>query len=114
MSEPGASITWAREVKNLNKKFLTPTVLDTIVRKINDQEITNSKDVRKLRQVLKDPVGRDEFLSPGGTIDSALRKLGPTQVEKGQGLLGDIDALGEALRRYPWTTLADLKRALVR
>src|SRR5437588_1459357 len=28
--EPGASITWARESKNINKKLLTPTVLDTL------------------------------------------------------------------------------------
>src|SRR5438874_1496241 len=27
--EPGASITWAREIKNLNRNLLTPTVLDT-------------------------------------------------------------------------------------
>jgi ParB family transcriptional regulator, chromosome partitioning protein len=59
--EPGASITWAREIRNLNRKLLTPTVLDTIVRKINGREITNSKDVRKLRQILRDPVAKDEF-----------------------------------------------------
>ncbi len=63
--EPGASITWAREVKNLNKKLLTPTILDNIVRKINEQEITNSKDIRKLRQVLKDPVAKENFAAPG-------------------------------------------------
>src|SRR6266446_6997410 len=41
--EPGASITWAREIKNLNKKLLSPTVLDTVVKRINEQKITNSK-----------------------------------------------------------------------
>src|SRR5438132_11003478 len=50
--EPGASITWAREIKNLNRNLLTPTILDTIIRKINESEITNSKDVRKLRVIL--------------------------------------------------------------
>src|SRR5437667_7680193 len=44
LPEPGASITWAREIKNLNKKLLTPTVLDAVIRKVNNQEITNSKD----------------------------------------------------------------------
>src|SRR5690242_19050235 len=29
LAEQGASITWAREIKNLNKKLLTPSVLDT-------------------------------------------------------------------------------------
>lgn len=107
LPDPGASITWAREIKNLNKKLLSPTVLDTIVLRINNGEITNSKDIRKLRLVLKDPVAREEFLSPGGTIDSALEKLGPSaRRKKERTLLGDIEDLGDTIRRYPWTTLA--------
>ena len=110
LAEPGASITWAREIKNLNKKLLTPTVLNTVIRKSNDQEITNSKDIRKLRQVLRDPIAKDEFLSDNGSIESALQKLGPpTTGQKRHGLVGDIDELSEALRRYPWTTLAEMK-----
>ncbi len=107
--EPGASITWAREIKNINKALLTPTVLSTVIRKINDNEITNSKDIRKLRQILRDPVAREECLSEGGTIESALQKLGPSPTRRGQGLLGDIETLNEAIRRYPWTTLGTLK-----
>src|SRR5436190_10647092 len=77
LAEPGASITWAREIKNLNKKLLTPTVLDKIIRRVNDNEITNSKDIRKLRQILKDPVARELFLSNKGTIEASFRKLSP-------------------------------------
>jgi ParB family transcriptional regulator, chromosome partitioning protein len=107
--EPGASITWAREIKNINKALLTPTVLDTVIRKINENEITNSKDVRKLRQILKDPISREEFLGEAGTIEKAVAKLGPAVPKRGQGLAGDLDALSEAIRRYPWTTLALLR-----
>lgn len=109
LAEPGASITWARELKNLNRKLLTPTVLDAVVRKINEQEITNSKEVRKLRQILKDPVAKDSFLSAGGSIDTALKTLGPSTTKKAHGLIGDIDQLNESLQRYPWTTLAAMK-----
>ncbi len=109
LADPATSITWAREIRNLNKKLLTPTVLDSIIRRVNNQEITNSKDIRKLRHVLRDPVARDEFLGDRGTIDSAISKLGPTPSKKGLGLLGDIHELGEAIRRYPWTVLASLK-----
>src|SRR5437016_2214053 len=109
LAEPGASITWAREIKNLNRKLLTPTVLDAIVKKANEQEITNSKELRKLRQVLKDPVAKEHFLSPGGTMDTALRSVAPAPSKKNQGLLGDIEQVSESLRRYPWTTLAALK-----
>src|SRR4029078_6458074 len=73
---PSASITWAREINSINKNLLPPTVLDTIVSKINDKLITNSKDVRRLRAILKDPVAKDSFLSPGTSINDALEKLG--------------------------------------
>jgi ParB family chromosome partitioning protein len=109
IAEPGASITWAREIKNLNKSLLTPTVLDTIFRRVNDKEITNSKDIRKLRQILKDPLAREEFLAEEGSIDAAVKKLGPAPKKKAQGLLGEIEELSQALQRHPWTSLAKLK-----
>jgi len=109
LAEPGASITWAREIKNLNRKLLTPTILDTVIRKINENEITNSKDIRKLRPILKDPVAKDEFATKGGSIESAFRKVAPNASRRGHGLLGDIEQLNEVLARYPWTTLAELK-----
>jgi len=109
LPEPGASITWAREIKNLNKKLVTPSALDTLIRRINQNEITNSKDIRRLRSVLKDPVARDEFLSPQGTIESALKKLGPVPPTKQRGLLGDLEELNQALRRYPWTALTEMR-----
>jgi ParB family chromosome partitioning protein len=109
LAEPGSSITWAREIKNLNRKILTPSVLDTIIKRVNEQEITNSKELRKLRQILKDPVGKDNFLSAEGSIESALKTLAPVPSKKAHGLLGDIEQLTESLQRYPWTTLAAMK-----
>src|SRR6266852_2983761 len=55
LPDPSTSITWAREIKNLNRKLLTSNVMDAVIRKVNNQEITSSKDIRKLRQVLRDP-----------------------------------------------------------
>jgi ParB family chromosome partitioning protein len=109
ISEPGASITWAREIKNINKKLLTPSVLDAIIRRINEKEITNSKDVRKLRQILKDPVARHEFLEKNATIDASIQKLAPAPSPKGQGIVGDIEELAHAIKQYSWTSLAELK-----
>lgn len=109
LPDPATSITWAREIKNLNRKLLTPQVLDAIIRRVNDQQITNSKDLRKLRQILRDPVARDEFLADEGSIDSALLKLGPAPARNRQGLTGDIQALADTIKGYPWTTLATLK-----
>ena len=109
LPDPAASITWAREIKNLNRKLLSPDVLRTIVQKVNDREITNSKEIRKLRQVLRDPVARDEFSSNRGSIESALLKLGPPPPKKRRGLVGDIQTLAETIKNYPWTTLTALK-----
>ncbi len=109
IAEPGASITWAREIKNLNKNLLTPTVVDTVIRRVNEKEITNSKDIRKLRQILKDPIARDQFLAEEGSIDASFKKLSPAPKKKAHGLLGEIEELNQALQRHPWTSLAQLK-----
>jgi len=110
LAEPGASITWAREIKNLNKTLLTPEVLDTVIRRVNEKEITNSKDVRKLRQILKDPIARDEFLTPGGNIELALTRVEPAKAGKrSSGLIGEVEELSQAIQRHSWTALAKLR-----
>lgn len=106
LPEPGASITWAREIKNINKSLLTPSVMDEIVRKVNDQEITNSKEIRKLRVVLKDAVAKQKFLD-GETLEEAMGVLAPAPEERKGGLAGEISELTRALKRHPWTTLID-------
>jgi ParB family chromosome partitioning protein len=89
LPDPATSITWAREIKNFNRKLLTPQVLNAIIRKVNEQQITNSKELRRLTAaVLRDPVGRDEFLTDGGSIESALLKVSPTPSRKRPGLRG--------------------------
>ena len=109
LREPGASITWAREIRNINQKLLTPGILNSIIKKVNDKVMTNSKDVRKLRIILRDPVAREEFLSARGTIETAAMKVEPSSNRVEQGLLGDLEHLGAALRKRPWTELSDLK-----
>jgi ParB family chromosome partitioning protein len=106
LPEPGASITWAREIKNINKSLLTPTVLDTIVQKVNDNEITNSKDIRKLRLVLRDPVARQKFVD-GAPLDDVMDLLEPAVDARKGTLAGDIDELTKALKRHSWTTLLE-------
>jgi ParB family transcriptional regulator, chromosome partitioning protein len=103
LAEPGASITWAREIKNINKSLLTSSVLDTIVRKVNDKEITNSKDIRKLRVVLRDPVAKQKLID-GSPLESVMDAVAPPE-PKSTGLAGDIAELTQTLKRHSWTTL---------
>ena len=106
LPEPGASITWAREIKNINKSLLTPTVLDTIVRKVNDNEITNSKEIRKLRLVLRDAVARQKFIE-GESLETVVGSLASQPEKKRSGLAGEIEELTQALKRHSWTTLLE-------
>ena len=106
LAEPGASITWAREIKNINKSLLTPSVLDTIVQRVNEKEITNSKDVRKLRVVLRDPVAKQKFVD-GAPLESVVEAVAPPPDKSKGTLAGELSDLTQALRRHPWTSLVD-------
>jgi ParB family transcriptional regulator, chromosome partitioning protein len=110
LKDLGASITWARELIGVNNKLRTPTVIDAVVKKVAERRITNSKDLRKLRVILPDPVARENFLSAEGSLESAMLRLGaPARKEKG-GLSSDLEAVVESMKRVPWTALADLKK----
>jgi ParB family chromosome partitioning protein len=63
LRDPGAAITWARELMGVSKKLLTPSVIDAVVEKVNQKRITNSKDLRKLRAIIPDPVARAPVLT---------------------------------------------------
>lgn len=109
LRDPSASISWARELSGLSKKMLTPEVVDEVVRQVNAKRVTNSKDLRKLRTILPDPVARVHFLSGEGDLDSAMLRIGPAMKKKPGGLAGELDAAVEAMKRVPWTTLAEMK-----
>lgn len=105
----GAAITWARELMGVSKKLLTPSVTEAIIEKVNHRRITNSKDLRKLRTVLRDPVASAHFLSDEGDIESALLRLEPTERPQQKGLLADLTALCESIKGYSWTELEAIR-----
>ena len=75
LREPGSAITWARELMGVSKKLLTPTSMDAVIKKVNSNQITNSKDLRKLRKILRDPVAKDHFLKPDSDIETSLLRV---------------------------------------
>jgi ParB family transcriptional regulator, chromosome partitioning protein len=109
LRDPSAAITWSRELMGVSKKLLTPSVVDAVVRKVNQKRITNSKDLRKLRTVLPDPVARTQFLSDGGDIESAMLRVTPVARQSKAGLPGHLEAAVEAMKGVPWTVLQELK-----
>lgn len=93
----------------VSKVLLTPSVIDAVVEKVGQKRITNSKDLRKLRLILKDPVAKQHFLSQEGSIDSSLLRLPVAQSEKSNEFVGQLDAAMGAIRQLPWTDIERLK-----
>jgi ParB family transcriptional regulator, chromosome partitioning protein len=94
----------------VSKKLLTPSVVEAVVKKVNQKRITNSKDLRKLRAILPDPVAKAHFLSDSGDLESAMLRLGTQTDRKPKGgLSGDLETVVEAMKSIPWTTLQELK-----
>jgi ParB family chromosome partitioning protein len=109
LRDPNAAITWARELMSVSKKLLTPSVIDAVIEKVSQKRITNSKDLRKLRAILPDPVARENFLSEQGDLETASLRISSGKKAKGGELSGELDAAVEAMKRVPWTTLAELR-----
>ncbi len=109
LREPGAAITWARELMGVSKSLLTPSVLDAVVEKVNQKRITNSKDLRKLRVILRDPVAKEHFLRPEGDLESAALRIPDRPKATKPELLGELESAVEAMRSVPWATLEGLK-----
>ena len=84
------------------------SVIDAVVQKVAQKRITNSKDLRKLRAILPDPVAREHFLKEEGDLESASLRIATNKKQK-PGLSGELESVVEAMKRVPWTTLAELK-----
>lgn len=109
LRDRGAAITWARELNGVSKKLLTPSVVDAVVAKVNRKRITNSKDLRKLRQILIDPVAKENFLSEAGDLETAMLRLQPQSKKSEPDFVTNLDSTVEAMKQIPWTTLERLK-----
>ena len=109
LRDPSAAITWARELMGVSKKLLVPSVIDAVVKKVNQKRITNSKDLRKLRSILPDAVARAHFLSDDGDLESAQLRIRPVEKKPTDGPLTDLEAAVEAMKNLPWMTLQSMK-----
>jgi len=109
LRDPSAAITWARELMGVSKKLLVPTVVDAVVHKVNQKRITNSKDLRKLRAILPDPVARAHFLSDSGDLESAQLRIPVAEKKGNDGLLTNLETAVQTMKNVPWTTLQELK-----
>jgi len=109
LRDRGAAITWARELMGVSKKLLTPSVIDAVVDKVNKKRVTNSKDLRKLRTILTDPVARDNFMSAEGDLETAMLRIAPEVKKADPDFIANLDTTVESMKQIPWGTLEELK-----
>jgi ParB family chromosome partitioning protein len=109
LRESGAGISWARELLGVNKKLLIPSVIDAVVDKVNRQRITNSKDLRKLRTILVDPVARENFMSRDGDLETAMMRAAPDDKKRDPDFVSNLDATVHSMKQLPWMALEDMK-----
>jgi ParB family chromosome partitioning protein len=109
LRDRGAAVTWARELMGVSKKLLTPSVIDAVVDKVNRKRVTNSKDLRKLRTILADPVAKENFLSEAGDLETAMLRLAGNPKKADPDFIANLDATVESVKQIPWGTLEDLK-----
>jgi ParB family chromosome partitioning protein len=109
LRDPSAAVTWARELMGVSKKFLVPTVIDAVVKKVNEKRITNSKDLRKLRTILPDPLARAHFLSDSGDLESAQLRIRQIEKRNEDHPLSELGAAVNAMKSVPWTKLQELR-----
>ena len=109
LPEPASAITWARELNGVSKALITPSVVDAVASKVSRRLITNSKDIRQLRVILRDPVARAHFLDdPDSTVDSAMMRLAGGNPSR-RGPVDELAAATQAIRKMPWTQVQQLR-----
>jgi len=113
LPDQSAAITWARELHGIAKNLITPEVIDAVVDKVQRRKITNSKELRELRNILRDPIARNHFLSAEGDVRSALLCILPIEdgvPTKGTSLITDLDAFINTLGRHSWRSIDEIRQ----
>ena len=109
LGNPDASITYAREIMSLPKYIRTKEIEDEVVRRVNEDQIKSSKQIRELRAVLKDPNARDLFLVAKASVEESKMAVTANLRESGAGLAEELERFNRAIVGYPWTSLEELK-----
>lgn len=109
LGNPDASITYAREIMSLPKYVRTKEIEDEIVRRVNEDQIKSSKQIRDLRAVLKDPKARDLFMVAKASVEESKMVVTANLQGSQAGLAEELERFNRAMVSYPWTSLQELK-----
>lgn len=108
-----AQISYAREIRSLAKPYRNDDELvNRIIKRVADGEITTSKSIRDLKRLFTDPAAREVFLGEDSSLEDAwatLPKTGPEGVSGKNGLRQSISNLLHCLGTLPAVEIDSLK-----
>jgi len=111
--EFAAKISYAREIRSLAKPYRNDDELvNRIIKRIADGEITTSKNIRDLKRLFGDPTAREVFLSEDTSLDDAravLPEAEPEGMSGKNGLRQSISSLLHYLGTLPAVEVDSLK-----
>ena len=121
LSDPDASISYAREIRKIATHLRPPEVEKAIINKISKGSIKTSKEIRSLRKILRNDAARAKFMKQGSSVADALNIIGPASSEEnvkhryGRSVADDLQAFNDSLSKYSWRALRkiDNKEELV-
>lgn len=112
--EFAAQISYAREIRSLAKPYRNDDELvNRIIKRIADGEITTSKSIRDLKQIFAEPTARDVFLKEDSSLKDAwvaLPKAKPEGPSGREGLMQSVSSLLHYLKTLPAVEIDSLKR----
>ena len=114
LSDPDASISYAREIRKISTHLRPPDVEKAIISKIGKGFIKTSKEIRSLRKILRNDAARAEFMKDGSSVTDALNVLGPPSIEGdvkhryGRSITEDLKTFSDSLSKYSWRALSKI------
>ena len=111
LSDPDASISYAREIRKIATHLRPPDVEKAIINKIGKGLIKTSKEIRSLRKILRNDAARTEFMKEGSSVADALNVIGLATSEEnvkrryGRSVAEDLQTFNDSLSKYSWRAL---------
>jgi len=111
LSDPDASISYAREIRKISTHLRPPDVEKAIISKISKGFIKTSKEIRSLRKILRNDAARAEFMKDGSSVTDAMAVIVPPSSEEsakhryGRSVTEDVKTFSDSLSKYSWRAL---------
>ena len=112
--EFSANISYAREIRSLAKPYRNDdNLVNCIIKRIDDGEITTSKSIRDLKRIFAEPAAKEVFLKEDSSLADAwatMPKPKPEGMSGRHGLTQSVSTLLSYLKTLPAIEIDSLKK----